>query len=358
MRTDVFARDASENIQFIPKSLFFQYKTKSLTTKIGYQTLQIDGPDLLNPADVVHAKNWIDPTAPETMSSAGLSFSQEKSDVSWEVLYVPRQTPATLPGAHSPWLPRKNRLPIESEDTEIRIPDNVEYQYLGAQTVNNALNHNVTMKLQKKSDSFEGQLIYYNGLSHSPYLLTRVTGTLLSVNPDIIAVTSPVKLIPFYYRHHVLAGTFNVPLGSWAIHGGMNWMKPQGSDERIPDETTLGVIGLEKSFESDFGMITTIVDYVRQKRQDADQISFLRSIMEEAVTGGVRIPFGEETQLFAGGLYDLVGKSSLYKATLSHRMTSSLSVEAQGQILQGPSKTLIGLYQRHDSYQLKLIWSF
>ncbi len=135
-------------------------------------------------------------------------------------------------------------------------------------------------------------------------------------------------------------------------------MKPQGKDDRIPDETTLGVIGLEKSFETNLGMISGIFDYVRQKRQDADQISFLRSIMEEAVTGGVRIPLGEETQIFAGGLYDLVGKSSLYKASVTHRMTSSISVEAQGQMLQGPSKTLIGLYQNYDSYQLKLIWSW
>ncbi len=358
IRSDFFARDARENFQFIPKNLYLQHKTKSLTTRIGYQTLQLDGPDLMNPADVIHGKNWIDPTSPVAMSSAGLSFSQEKSDWNWEVFYVPRQTPAVLPGAHSPWLPRKNRLPIESADTEIRIPDDVEYKYLGAKTLNHALNHNVTLKVQKKTDSFEGQFVYYNGLSHSPYLLTRVTGTLLSVNPDIIAVTSPVKLIPLYYRHHVVAGTFNIPMGSWAIHGGMNWMKPQGNDDRIPDETTLGVIGLEKSFETDLGMITGILDYVRQKRQDADQISFLRSIMEEAVTGGVRIPLGEETQVFAGGLYDLVGKSSLYKATVTHRMTSSLSVEAQGQMLRGPSKTLIGLYQNYDSYQLKLIWSF
>ena len=358
MRSDFFARDASESFQFIPKNLYLQFKSKSLTTRLGFQTLQLDGPDLVNPADVVHAKNWIDPTAPVTMSSAGLSFSQEKSDWNWEVFYVPRQTPAVLPGAHSPWLPRENRLPIESEETEIQIPNNVEYQYLGSKTVNQALNHNVTFKIQKKTDSFEAQFVYTNGLSHSPYLLTRVTGTLLSVNPDVIAVTSPVKLIPFYYRHHALAGTFNIPLGTWAIHGGMNWMKPQGSDERIPDETTLGVIGVEKSFETRLGMVTTIFDYVRQKRQDADQISFLRSIMEEAVTGGLRIPLGEETQVFAGGLYDLVGKSSLYKATFTQRMNSSLSVEAQGQILQGPTKSLIGLYQRHDSYQLKLVWSF
>ncbi len=358
IRSDFFARDARENFQFVPKNLYLQRKTKSLTYRFGYQTLQLDGPDLVNPADIVHAKNWVDPTAPVAMSSAGISLSDESDEWNWEVLYVPRQTPPVLPGAHSPWLPRKNRLPIESADTEIRIPDNVEYQYLGAKTLNHALNHNISLKVQRKTDVLETQFLYYNGLSQSPYLLTRVTGTLLSVNPDVIQVSSPVKLIPLYYRQHAVAGTFNLPMGSWAIHGGMNYLKPQGSDERIPKETTLGVMGFEKSLETSFGMVTGILDYVRQKRQNADQISFLRSIMEEAVTGGVRIPIGEETQIFAGGLYDLVGHSSLYKISATRRMTNSLSVEAQGQMLQGPKKTLIGLYQNYDSYQVRLVWSW
>ncbi len=358
MRTDFFAKDARENFQFIPKHLYLQHKSKSLTTRAGFQTLQIDGPDIVNPADVVHSKNWIDPSAPVCMSSAGISFSKEDNDWNWELLYVPRQTAPVLPGAHSPWLPRKNRLPIESENTEVQIPDNVSYQYLGAKPLDHALNHNVTLKIQRKTDALESQFIYYNGLSHSPYLITRITGTLLSLDPQVIAVSSPVKLIPLNYRHHAFAGTFNLPMGSWAIHGGMNVLKPQGKDDRIPSETTLGVIGLEKSFETSFGMITGILDYVRQKRQDGDQISFLRSIMEEAVTGGMRIPLGEETQIFAGGMYDLVGHSSLYKASLSHRLSSSISVEAQGQILMGPDKSLVGLYENHDSYQLKFVWSW
>lgn len=358
IRSDFFARDAEESFQYVPKSFYLQHKNKILTTRVGFQTLQIDGPDLVNPADIVHSKNWIDPSAPVSQSSAGLSFSRDEGAWNMELFYVPRQTAPLLPGSHSAWLPRKNRLPIESEDTEIRIPDGVEYQYLGSKTLGNALNHNVTLKLQRKTDVIETQFIYYNGLSHSPYLLTRVSGTLLSVNPDVIAVTSPVKLIPLYYRHHAVTGTFNLPMNSWGIHGGFNWQKPQGSDDRIPQETTLMVLGMEKSFETRLGMITGILDYVRQKRQNEDQISFFRSIMEEAVTGGIRIPLGEETQIFAGGLYDMKGQSSLYKASLSHRISSSVSVEAQGQILQGPTKTLIGLYQNYDSYQLKLIWSF
>jgi hypothetical protein len=320
--------------------------------------MSLDGPDLVNPSDVVHSKNWVDPTAPVTQSSAGISLSQEKSEWSWEFLYVPRQTPPVLPGSHSPWLPRKNRLPIESENTEIRIPDDVEYQYLGAKTLNDALNHNIALKLKRSSDEFDAQFLYYNGLSHSPYLLTQVTGNLLSMNPQIIEVNSTVKLIPLYYRHQVLAGTFNIPLDSWGIHGGMNWQKPQGTDARVPGETTLFVMGLERSFETKLGTVTGILDYVRQKRQIENQISFLRSIMEEAVTGGARIPLGEETQIFAGCLYDLAGRSSMVKASIGHRVSSSLSVEFQGQVLNGPGDTLLGLYRSYDSYQLKLIWSW
>lgn len=353
IRTDFVARDSVEFFQFIPRNLYFQKRGKSLIFRFGFQTLQIDGPDVVNPADIVHAKNWIDPSSPLTMSSAGLSMSQEIAEWNWELFYVPKQTPAVLPGEQSPWLPRKKRLPIESENTEIRIPDNVHYQYLAATELDNALDHNVTAKIQRKSENLETQFIYYNGLSHSPFLLTKVNGTLISVNPDVILVDSPVRLKPLYYRHQAIAGTFVIPFESWAFRGGMNWLKPQGSDPRIPDETTLLVVGMEKSVETSLGLITVIADYVRQRRQDENQISFLRSIQEEAVTIGTRVPWGEETQFFAGGLYDLIGQSYLFKISANHRLSSSWSVEGGAQMITGTEDTLLGLYERYDSYHLK-----
>jgi hypothetical protein len=355
-RTDFVARDSIEFFQWIPKNFYLQKKQGSLIFKAGFQTLAVDGPDVVNPADIIHARNWIDPTSPLTMSSAGISVAQELNEWNWELFYVPRQTPAVLPGEHSPWLPRQNRLPIESEDLEIRIPDNVRYQYLSAKELNNALDNNVTLKVQRKSERLEVQALYYNGLSQSPFLTTQVTGTLISVNPDVILVESPVRLKPLYYRHQALAGTFVIPFESWAIRGGINWLKPQGSDDRVPKETTLMVAGFEKSIETPIGLITGIADYVRQERQDANQISFLRSVFEEAVTFGGRIPWGEETTFFAGGLYDLVGSSSMYKISASHRLSNSWSVEGAGQFLQGPSETLVGLYDRYDSYQIKTMF--
>lgn len=358
LRTDFLARDEIERYQFIPSEFYLQARSGMFTFKAGLQTLLLDGPDIINPADVVHAKNWIDPTSPVTLPSAGVSVELESGDWSWSVLYVPRQTGPVYPGKHSPWLPRENRLPIESADTEIRIPDDVSYRYQSATELNDALSHNVSFLLQNKSENLESQFLYFNGLAHGPFLLTNVTGTLLSINPDVIAVDSPVSLRPLYYRHHALAATFNLPFESWAIRGGFNWLSPQGSNERIPRESTLSTIGFEKSFNSSWGLISLMADYVRQQRQDENQISFLRSVFEEAVVIGSRIPLGEEAQILAGGAYDLIGGSSFYTVQYNLRLSSSWSLEARGEFLQGSPKTLLGLYEKYDSYQLKLFYGW
>lgn len=356
IRSDFVARDAVETFQFMPKNFYFQRKYGSLMFKAGFQTMAIDGPDIVNPADIVNPKNWIDPTSPVTMGSPGISMAQEIHEWNWEVLYVPRQSTPILPGEHSPWLPRENRLPIESEDTVFQIPNNVQYQYLGAKTLDHALDHNVAAKIQRKSENLEAQLLYTNGLSMSPFIQTEINGTLVSIDPQVVQVDSPVKLRPLYYRQQAVAGTFMIPFESWAMKGGFNWLKPQGKD--TPKETTMFVFGLEKSIETPIGLITGIVDYIRQGRQDANQISFLRSVFEEAMSFGLRVPYGEETSFMFGGVYDLVGYSSLLKLTAYHRLSNAWSVEAGGQMLQGPDETLIGLYKRYDSFSFKLMYSW
>lgn len=358
IRTDFIARDNEEFFQLIPRNFYLHRKYGSVHFKFGLQTMAVDGPDIINPADIVHAKNWVDPTAPLTMGSPGLSFSLEKKDWNWELLYVPRQLTNALPGEHSPWLPRKNRLPIESESLTVEVPDNVQYQYLDPIEVGKALDHNVALKVQTKSENFEAQALYFNGVSQSPFLLTKVQGSLLSLNPDVILVDSPVKLQPLYYRHQAFAGTFVVPFESWALRGGINWLRPEGSDKRVPEETTLMVVGLEKSVETSMGLVTGIFDYIRQKRQNENQLSFLRSIFEEAISGGLRVPFGEETTFMGGGIYDLVGHSSLLKFNINHRLTNSWSVDLGAQFLQGPENSLLGIYQKYDSYQLKFLFSW
>lgn len=355
-RSDFLAKDSVETFQWVPRNFYLQKKTESLTFRLGYQTLSIDGPDVINPADIVHSKNWIDPTNPITMGSAGLSVSQEIDAWNWEVLYIPYQTAPVLPGAHSPWLPRKNRLPLESENIEFRIPDNTRYQYLDPRQLHSALSHNIAAKIQRKTEKLEVQAVYYEGLSQTPFVLTRVGANLLQTVPtQIYEVNSTVKLLPLYYRQQAVAGTFLIPLDTWAIKGGMNWMKPY-NDMRVPAETKTFVGGVEKNVETSLGMVTGIVQYIHQERLNSTQISFLRSFFERAWSAGLRVPWGEETSFLLGGIYDTVGKSSIYKLGATHRLTNSWSVEAAAQYLQGPEKTLVGLYDRYDSYQLKALY--
>ncbi len=357
-RNDFLARDSVETLQWNPKNLYIQKKSNSLVFRLGFQTLSIDGPDIINPADVVHSKNFVDPTNPITYSSAGLSVSQEIEKWNWEVFYIPLQTPPVLPGAHSPWLPRKNRLPVESNNLEFRIPDNVRYQYQKPKELDHALKNNVSVKVQRKSENLEAQVVLYDGLSQSPFILAEVDSTLISASPKYtVLANSPVKLRPLYYRQQVAAGTFVIPLSSWAIRGGMNWTKPY-KDERVPGETITAVMGLEKNIETSIGMITMIGQYIRQQRQVETQISFLRSFFQEALSFGARVPWGEETSFFLGGIYDQRGYSSIYKLGGTHRITNSWSIEAGAQYLQGPKKTLIGLYDRYDTYLARAIYSW
>lgn len=354
LRNDALARDQVETFQLMPKSFYLQQKFSSVTARLGYQTLAIDGPDVVNPADVVHPKNWIDPTSPVGMGSPGLSISQESGLWQGEIFYVPHQLGPVLPGEHSAWLPRKKRLPIESENVEMRIPNDVKYKYRPTTEIGDAQANNVTVKIQRKSEKLEAQLLYHNGLNQSPFIVIDAPGTLISTN--VFQFGSPIGLRQLYYRQQAVAGTFVIPLTSWVIRGGANWVKPETNDLRVPTETRSGVLGLEKNVETSLGMVSGIFQYVRQENLSKNQISFLRSIFEEALTLGARVPFGEETSMLVGGLYDLEGKSSFSQLTLNHRISPSWSLEAGVKLLQGPEESLLGLYDSYDSYHLRTLF--
>lgn len=356
-RTDYLSKDSVEQFQGNPSQFYLETKTGSVKWRAGYQTIIPEGPDLLNPADVIHSKNWIDPTNPEHLSSLGLSLSQEVDEWQWEAFFIPRQTEPVLPGDRSPWWPRNKRLPIESENAQFLVHQDTKYKILDPVDPNQALKNNFALRAGRKSESFEFQTVYYEGLSQDPNLLIASTLTLVQSDPFLIVqLDSPAELYPFYFKQRVAAGTFMIPRGSWAIRGGANWIKALGDDARLPGERSTSVLGIEKSFDTRKGMITTILQYQAQKRQNTDQISFMRSIFENAWSLGFRIPWGEETQFLGGVIYDTIGKSSVYRLNASRRLTDSLSFGLEGTLLQGPEETMLGLYDKYDRYGLSFTY--
>lgn len=351
LRTDSFSKDSKEKFQFNPRQFFFEADTASIQWRAGYQTIIPEGPDFLNPADVIHSKSWIDPISPDHLSSLGLSVSQEVDVFHWEVFYIPKQTTAILPGERSPWWPREKRLPIESDDMELQIPDNVQYRVTDSVELNEALRNNFAFRFQVRAESFESQFVYYEGLAQEPYLLADLDATLIATTPQLVLLlNSPVHLRPLYFKQRVLAGTFMIPFESWALRGGANWIKPLSDDSRVPGESGTGVLGVEKSFETRKGLVTLILQHAAQKRQAKNQISFLRSIYENAWSFGFRVPWGDEIQFLGGVIFDTVGKSSVYRVGSSIRLTDSWTSELEANLLDGPEDTLLGLYKNHDRF--------
>ncbi len=362
-QTDGISKAPSEKVRGNPRSFYIENKILEnkgdLTLRAGYQTIVPEGPDFLNPADVIHSKDWKDPTNTKTLGSAGISLSHEGVDWQWEAFFIPQQTTPKLPGDRSPWWPRGKRIPIESDDTEFQVPGDIKYQITDGEEINKPFSNNYALRIQRKGQAFEGQAVFYEGLSQDPNVLIDSSGTLVALAPKLIlTMNSPVKLKPLYYRHQVLAGTFVWPFESWALKGGANQVKPMGDDPRLPGEVTTGVLGVEKNIETSKGMLTLILQHEVQRRQAKNQISFLKSIYENAWTFGFRIPWGEETQFIGGAVYDTVGKSSLCRLGASRRLNDSFSVELDAQLLQGPEETLLGLYDSYDSWRIGLTYHF
>jgi hypothetical protein len=359
LRSDLASKDASEKFQFNPESFYLENKTTPVSVRAGYQTVVPDGPDILNPADVIHSRNWTDPTAPKNLSSLGLSLSQEIEEWQWELFYIPTQTKPVLPGEHSPWWPREKRLPIESENTEIQIPKDIRYEISDSLELDQALKNNVAFRIQRKSESFEAQAVYFEGLSQDPYLLLDAPATLIEAEPkQILRVDSPVKLKPLYFRRQVAAGTFLLPVKSWVVKGGANWNHPMGSDTRIPGDSSTYVLGLERNIETRKGIMTFILQHEEQKKLDKQQISFMRSLFENAWSLGFRIPWGEETQFMVGVVYDTIGKQTIYRLSGDRRLSDSWTLGIQETVLEGPPESLLGLYDQYDNFGLNLSYHF
>ena len=173
----------------------------------------------------MHAQNWSQPTDPLTQGSLGVSFSLEQDIWQVEFLYVPLQTHPQLPSKKSPWWPRQKRFMIESEDTELLLGEDIEYQIADIEIIEDADRNNSTLLLKQKSESFESQFVFYNGLAMNPFLLTELNAQVISIDPkQILLLESPILLKPLGYRHTVLAATFLIPFETWSIKGGAQWL--------------------------------------------------------------------------------------------------------------------------------------
>ncbi|GIL17023.1 MAG: hypothetical protein BroJett040_07740 [Oligoflexia bacterium] len=353
-RADPVTMESTERSQFTWNDSYYELNFSNSKIRMGYQNVVWEGTDFSNPLDVMMQKNLTDPLDSTPISSPGISFLHEYQNMQFDFHFIPQMTPSHLPGSKNPWWPRKNGLHLETSEYILLVPQSVQYQVDSPHEINHARSNNWGGRIQVKTDLLDTSIVYFNGLSNSPYVLLDLNTTLVSLNPLTLMMESPIHLRPLLYRTQSIGGLVTIPIKESLIRIAGNAVIPQKDDPRVPGYSAAQVIGWEKTFDLKRGPLTALLQYHQNQSPQDGQLSFLQSIFTKALSAGIRQSINDETSLLLGHIHDLKGHSNLTRVELNRRLTDQLEMGIFALNLQGSSNTLLGIYESYDRYGIKL----
>lgn len=353
--------DPDEAVQFEPTQAYLQLSAGSRKTRIGFQTFAWEGTDLVNPFDMAQARNYRDPFNIRTRPSLALWHQIERGAWQAEFIYIPRATPPLLPGDRSPWWPRQKVLPLDSQKFELRLPTGVEYRLLEGETLNNALDNNIAIRLIRRGENGDFSIAVFDGLANDPSVGLGDTTLKNPIQVDPIVIAEPegaVELRPANIRWRAAAAGFNYAFSKGVFRWAGRTQQPLGDDVRVPAWSSLNVFSWEQNVSVRERDWTLLFEIFSVQRSEEEQVSFLRSIFDRACAIGARIPVTDDMEIYAGGVYDSIGKSSLARFSWKQRWSDNWSSDLDINSLSGPPDTLLGVFQDYDRVDLTLRRSF
>jgi hypothetical protein len=341
-----------------PRELFVEYSLETIYVRAGYETLKFEGTDGLNPMDIASVKDLGDPLASQTRASGGVHAGYSGENLDFEVMYIPRQTESSLPGEKSPWWPRRISLPLRTEDVEARLPDRVEYSVLPRREENDAMSNNVAARLQYRSRFGDLAIAGFEGASETPALHPILNSTLISANPLVILLLSPVRIVPIDYRRRTGAALYSIPFGSWIFRIASRHDQPLGESTNVPSWSGHTVAGLEKTWEIGSNSVTTILQGSWLHKPTGSGLASLQDVFDQAVLVGLRYPIGESFTLMGSGFSNTKDGAWMAQGSLARRWENGWTVEGSYLGLEGPSGTLLESFSQNDRVSLKVTRSF
>lgn len=338
-----------------PKAVGFNFYTGSISTTLGFFQMKKEGPDILDPLDYQQPKNYLDPLHSGKLSLLGLKTEYAiNSYLTFVVAYIPQNRIPIIPDKSSPWYPRKNVLPTQSESFLITLPENPYYEISNGERTSNDLKDNYIFKTKIVSSYVDIVLMMAETLSSSPDITPTLTGTLISASPIYtIQLDNPIALDVRWKKVKNYGGGLNIPLESLGL------ILKLFSNQEIDGhkKTLMTTLALEKSFNN----LTLVVESTAQQitnRVDNSNLSTMTNLYENAQALGIRYAPTDKFSLLIGGLYD--SPKGSYVATLrpKYYFTANFYTELQFTAVGGKTGSLLSYFEQADSASLKLGTSF
>lgn len=354
-------KSETEKNYFDFSEAYLRYQQDTITLQVGSALYSWGVTDGYNPIDVVNSKQYFDPLQSRKMGALSASFSQNFETWDYDVIFIPKNRGAILPGANSRWLPREVFIP-ETPDNDIvlLLPETLRYSFGTRENLNEALDNNLGLRLQWRGLVDLG-LYYYDGVAAFPLVKPRVTGDIVQVSPKtVVAVNPDVFLETQNYR--IRQGALSLVRSQWDILFKLaaTYQQSIGDDPYLPGWMQENVLAIEKNFQfGTDGMVIAVLQksYVSSERANDSNLSTTEIFRDSWMLGG-RLSWGEVWSGSLLGLLETRHSSHYGELGLGRRFGDAWLVNVSGRFIAGNPQNPLGVYEKNDSYSLSLSRSF
>jgi hypothetical protein len=300
-------------------------------------------------------KDWSDPLSTETRASGAVAIGRSGDNYDFEAAYIPQQTLWLLPGTKSPWLPRRLRFPIRTDEFELTLPSRVEYVFENHVILNDALKNNVASRFQLRSEIADVSLAFYEGLADSPALEPVLDVTQVKAPPHAIyQLLSPVHVTPVAYKVRTVAGYISHPFGLWIFRAASRYDQPLGNDARLPDWSQYTVAGFERPFDVGENSWTLLLQGAWTRAPESASLISVRDVFNQTMLFGMRAPMGEKWTAMVSGFKTTKDSAYYAKFELGYRYSDHWRIDGSVETLDGPDETLLGVFGANDRFTFAL----
>ncbi|KYG63941.1 hypothetical protein AZI86_14105 [Bdellovibrio bacteriovorus] len=359
--TDPGNKSESERNYFDFTEAYLRYKGDTISLQAGYALYSWGVTDGYNPIDIVNSKQYFDPLQSRKMGALSLSYSQSFETWDYDLIYIPQNKGAILPGENSRWLPREIFIP-ETPDNDIvlLLPETLRYRFGARENLNDALDNNIAARIQWRGFVDLG-LYYYDGVASFPLVKPQVTGSVVQVSPKtVVSVDPDVFLKTQNYR--LRQGAISMVRNQWDLLFKLaaTYQQSIGDDSYLPGWMQETVLAMEKNFQfgSD-GMLIAVLQksFISSEKSNDSNLSTTEIFRDSWMLGG-RLSWSEVWSASLLGLLETRHNSNYSEFGIGRRLGDAWNLNISARLISGDAQNPLGVYEKNDSYSLSLSRSF
>jgi hypothetical protein len=363
LQADPFNYSATERYWAEIPEAYVQLQDNGWRIQAGYNTFNWGVTDVYNPLDVLNARRLQDPLRQDKLGAPSLSVKKDVDNVSFEAVYIPLQRKSILPGEQSRWLPRQvfttTAIGNGTDTAILNLPPHLQYHFDPDRERDSALSNNYAARVQVTgiAQGLDASFQYFEGAATSPAVDLTVSGTVVSLQPQLVIDADPrIALIPVYYRQREYGGSLVYAAGGmiFRFEGSATRLISRGSD--LLGNAEEFVLAVERPFPIGGQDLTVILQgsYANRSMPLTNTATAFNRIFDRTALVALRYSFSEKMSVLVSALWDVRFHEEFAHLEGTYRLTDTWKLGLSFDGLWGDIQTPLGGFNNNDRAVMSL----